>query len=175
MLAKLIAGCYYSNMKPQRAVSASSRPPTLLALPSYVAGNVAYLGNRTLVARLKEHGLGLAQYAVLVALLDFGASPPHELATRLQTDRSHISAYVEASVKRGWVIRVPDTADRRRVTVELTPEGRDLVDELAAWAAEAQRDFLSALTETEQETLRLLLLRILEAGEASNAQDCETD
>jgi DNA-binding MarR family transcriptional regulator len=111
----------------------------------------------------------------LVALLDFGASPPHELATRLQTDRSHISAYVEALVQSGWVIRLPDTTDRRRVTVELTAEGRALVEELTAWAAEAQQDFLSALTESEQHTLRLLLLKILAAGDATHTADCEPD
>jgi DNA-binding MarR family transcriptional regulator len=170
-----MAGCYYSKMKPQGPVAVTGRPPTLLALPSYLAGNVAHLGNRTLVARLKEDGLRLPQYAVLVALLDFGASPPHELATRLQTDRSHISAYVEALVQSGWVIRLPDTTDRRRVTVELTAEGRALVEELTAWAAEAQQDFLSALTESEQHTLRLLLLKILAAGDATHTADCEPD
>lgn len=175
MLAKVIAGCYYSKVKRQEYASLSRRPPTLLALPSYLAGNVAYLGHRTLVARLKEHGLGLAQYGVLVALLDFGGSPPHELAARLQTDRSHISAHVEALVKRGWVIRVPDTTDRRRVTVELTTDGRNVVDGLAAWAAEAQRSFLSALTESEQHTLRLLLLKILASGEVAHTPDCETE
>ncbi|MWB99434.1 MarR family winged helix-turn-helix transcriptional regulator [Agromyces seonyuensis] len=156
-------------MESQDELSASHRPPSLLALPSYLAGNVAHVGNRTLVAKLKEHGIGLAQYGVLVALADFGALPPHELARRLSTDRSHISAYVEVLQKRGWVIREPDAADRRRVIVALTDGGRSLATGLMTWAAEAQADFLSALSESEQRTLRTLLLKILASAEASDA------
>ena len=173
-MPQVMASCYYSNMTSTED-PISRRPPTLLALPSYLAGNVAYVGNRTLIAKLKEHGLGLAQFAVLVALVDFGASPPHELARRLGTDRSHISAYVESLLKRGWVIREPDAADRRRVSVDLTDEGRDLVDGLTTWAADAQRDFLSALTEHEQQTLRTLLLKILAVAEASDATNDDTE
>lgn len=133
------------------------------------------LGNSPLVALLKQEGLGLAQFAVLVALLDFGELPPHELASRLHTDRSHISAYVEALLKRGWVIRVPDVSDRRRVTVKLTEQGRDLVQRLTAAAAESQRSFLAALSDAEQRTLRKLLMRIISSAESSEISACELD
>jgi MarR family transcriptional regulator, lower aerobic nicotinate degradation pathway regulator len=108
------------------------------------------------------------QYGVLVAPSDFGGLAPHELAARLQMDRSHVSAYVDALRKRGWVVRVPDDADRRRVTVHLTDEGRALVTQLNAAAADSQRDFLGELSAAEQRTLRTLLMKIIVSAESSD-------
>ncbi len=51
------------------------RPPTLLALPSYLAGHVARIGHRALVEALKEYDLRLPHFAVLVGLGDFGPLP----------------------------------------------------------------------------------------------------
>ena len=147
--------------------SQSHRPPTLLALPSYLAGSVARLGNSALVAALREHDLRLPQFAVLVALSDFGPLAPHELATRLQADRSHISAYVEALVKREWVARVQDEADRRRVTVDLTAEGRRRVVELTAAAEASEHALLGSLSREECATLRDLLTKVIVANESS--------
>ena len=147
--------------------SQSHRPPTLLALPSYLAGSVARLGNASLVAVLKDHDLRLPQFAVLVALSDFGPLAPHEIATRLQADRSHISAYVEALVNRGWVARVQDDTDRRRVSVELTAEGRQRVAELSASAAASEQALLGSLTREECDTLRSLLVKVILANEST--------
>ena len=166
---------YYSHVPSADDGSVSQRPPTLLALPSYLAGSVSMLGNRPLVAVLKHHGLGLPQYAVLVALWDFGPLAPHELASRLRTDRSHISTYVEALLNRDLVLRVPDSADRRRVTVNLTDEGRVLVQRLMTAAATSQASFLNALTDAEQGTLRTLLMKVMVAAESRPASADPSD
>jgi DNA-binding MarR family transcriptional regulator len=129
------------------------------------------LGHRSLVEVLKEHDLRLPQYAVLVALLDFGDLAPHELASRLQTDRSHISAYTEMLVNRDLVTRVPDVTDRRRVTVQLTPAGRDLVEHLTASAADSQQFLLDALSDDEQRTLRALLTKVIVTAEAGHPSE----
>ena len=71
-----------------------------MGLPSYLAGSVARIGRDHLVSTLDAHELRLPQYAVLAALNDFGPLAPHELATRLQADRSHVSTYVEALARR---------------------------------------------------------------------------
>lgn len=127
------------------------------------------LGHRSLVEVLRKHDLRLPQYAVLVALMDFGDLAPHELASRLQTDRSHISSYTETLLNRGWVTRVPDESDRRRVTVQLTDSGCELVEGLAAMAADSQQFLLSALSDAEQDTLRALLMKVIVTAEANPA------
>lgn len=144
----------------------SVRPPTLLALPSYLAGSVAVAGNRRLTAILRRHDLGLPQFAVLVALHDFGDLAPHELATRIQTDRSHISLYTEALVQRGLLQRVQDSSDRRRVIVGLTHQGADLTSVLIESAVESQAGFLGVLSEREQRSFRALLTKVIASTEA---------
>ncbi len=132
-----------------------------MGLPSYLAGSVARIGHEHLVAVLGEHDLRLPQYAVLAALSDFGPLAPHELATRLRTDRSHISAYVEALVQRGWVSRDPDPTDRRRQSVVLTEAGAGLFGDLRLAAAASQATFLGMLTPAERDTLLALLRKVI--------------
>src|ERR687896_887656 len=99
--------------------AAEIRPPSLLALPSYLAGNVARIGHRRLIEALAERELRLAHYAVLAALSDFGALAQHELADRLDLNRSHLVGYVDHVEQRGLVRRDRDPDDRRRIRVTL--------------------------------------------------------
>lgn len=113
------------------------------------------------MAVLAARGLKLPQYAVLVALADFGELAPHELAARLQTDRSHVSASIELLAKQGLVRREPHPTDRRRLVVSLTDTGSAVAAELGHAARAAEQSLLSALSEREKETLRSLLLTII--------------
>lgn len=99
------------------------RPPSLLALPTYLVSHVARIGHDALVSGIAEHGLRLPHFAALTALADFGPLPQHELADRLGLNRSHLVGYLDAVEKRGLVRRDRDPADRRRQVVALTPEG----------------------------------------------------
>ena len=140
---------------------AARRPPSLMGLPSYLAGSVARIGHDHLVSTLDAHDLRLPQYAVLAALSDFGPLAPHELATRLQADRSHISTYVEALARRGWVRREPDPLDRRRHRVALTDPGAAVFADLREAAAASQSTFLRVLTDQERRTLLDLLAKVI--------------
>jgi DNA-binding MarR family transcriptional regulator len=132
---------------------------------------VARIGHEHLVASLGEHGLRLPQYAVLAALSDFGPLAPHVLAARLKIDRSHISSYVEALARRGWVRREPDPIDRRRHSVALTEAGAQLFDELNEAAARSQDRFLGVLTVHERRTLLALLTRVIVDNDRDAAPD----
>lgn len=146
------------------------RPPSLLALPSYLAGNAARIGNAHLVAALASHGLRLPQHAVLAALADYGPLAPHELASCLRMDRSHVSAYLESLVRRGWVRRENDPRDRRRRRVVLTDSGAGLARELGTEARRAQADFLRGLSAAERETLIALLAKLVDTADRDQTQ-----
>jgi DNA-binding MarR family transcriptional regulator len=146
-------------------VTAEIRPPSLLALPSYLAGNVARIGHRLLLEALAEHDLRLAHFAVLAALSDFGPLAQHELADRLDINRSHLVGYVDYIEQLGLVRRDRDPEDRRRQRVALTAAGRELLRDLRAVAKRSQADFLSALSKSERETLLALLRKVLDASD----------
>ena len=152
-------------------MTAEIRPPSLLALPSYLAGNVARIGHRLLLEALAEHDLRLAHFAVLAALSDFGPLAQHELADRLDINRSHLVGYVDEIEQRGLVRRDRDPEDRRRQRVALTAGGRKLLRDLGAVAKRSQADFLSALSGSERETLLALLRKVLDASDEARLAD----
>ncbi|WP_326794297.1 MarR family transcriptional regulator [Streptomyces sp. NBC_01808] len=140
-----------------------NRPPSLLALPTYLASHVARIGHDVLIAAVGEHGLRLPHFATLTALADFGPLPQHVLADRLGFNRSHLVGYLDAVEERGLVHRTRDPGDRRRQLVALTEEGERLHAELRRVAERAQEEFLCDLTAPERETLTALLRRVLVA------------
>src|SRR3954447_1381260 len=117
-----------------------NRPPTLLALPSYVAGNVARIGHRLLFEALTEHDLRLVHFAILTALSDFGPLAQHELADRLNVNRSHLVGYLDEIERRKLVRRDREPGDRRRQQVALTPAGRKLLGPLQDVARRSQAE-----------------------------------
>ncbi|MCX4974655.1 MarR family winged helix-turn-helix transcriptional regulator [Streptomyces sp. NBC_00620] len=141
--------------------SPATRPPTLLALPSYLAGHVARIGHRTLVEALREHGLRLPHFAILAGLGDFGPLAQHELADRLGLNRSHLVGYLDEVEQQDLVHRERDPRDRRRQRVALTAAGETRLEELKKVADRSQADFLSDLSATERETLITLMRRIV--------------
>lgn len=145
------------------------RPPSLLALPSYLAGHVARIGHDALVEAVGRHGLRLPHFATLTALADFGPLPQHVLADRLGFQRSHLGGYLDLIEERGLVHRTRDPADRRRQLVGLTEEGTRLQRTLWQVAEELQDSFLAGFTPAERETLTALLLRLLDADDRARA------
>jgi DNA-binding MarR family transcriptional regulator len=151
------------------------RPPTLLELPSYLAGAVARVGHQQLVAALAEHDLRLPHFAVLAALSDFGPTAQHELADRLAINRSHLVGYLDEVEGRGFVHRERDPADRRRQQVALTPLGREQAKRLRTAARRSQDAFLGTLSEAERATLVALLRRVVEAADRTRVGPPEAD
>ncbi len=145
----------------------SSRPPSLLKLPAYLMANVSRIGHRELEAELGRHDLRLPHYAILLALSDFGAMAQHELADRLDGNRSHAVGYLDHLQELELVARERDPADRRRQNVTLTPQGTGLLDTLARDVARATDAMLQPLTDAERKTLAALLRRILQAHDSN--------
>ncbi len=146
-------------------MSVNRRPPTLLELPSYLAGHVARIGNRPLEEELASRGLRLPHFAVLTALHDLGPVAQHELADRLRFNRSHLVGYLDHLERADLVVRERDSEDRRRQVVQLTPAGARLASELAGTARAVERAQLGALTDDELATLTGLLRRVLDAAD----------
>ncbi|MFD7025464.1 MarR family winged helix-turn-helix transcriptional regulator [Promicromonospora sukumoe] len=147
------------------------RPPTLLGLPSYLAGHVWRIGNEPLVEELAGHGLRLPHFAVLAGLHDFGPVAQHELAERLGLNRSHLVGYLDHLEVAGLVSRVRDSDDRRRQLVEATASGVVLTAELIRTAQKVERAQFDALTDDELITLTRLLRKVLDANDVPDRSD----
>jgi long-chain acyl-CoA synthetase len=83
--------------------------------------------SRQVEITLTESQLSVAQFRLLDRLSG-GSAVGHSLAEWLAVKPPSITALVDGLVARGLVERTVDPTDRRRVTHELTPEGRGLYD-----------------------------------------------
>jgi DNA-binding MarR family transcriptional regulator len=74
-----------------------------------------------------EIGISLAQLFVLQQVAERPATSLNDLAERTATHQSSVSVVVRRLVDRGLVTRRADTADKRRVQIEVTPAGEKLL------------------------------------------------
>jgi DNA-binding MarR family transcriptional regulator len=72
-------------------------------------------------------GLSAGELLALAHLSVSGALGPTELTRRLHMTTGAMTAMLDRLAERGFVVREPHATDRRRVTVRLTPEGRDRI------------------------------------------------
>ncbi len=109
-------------------------------------------------------GLSRGEVGALSALRTAG--PPYRLSpTRLSKGLMLSSAGVTSRIdrleRRGFVRRLADPDDRRGVIIELTDEGREVVDAAVAAIAISDRQLLERLDPQEVEQLEGLLRKLL--------------
>ncbi|BBB01594.1 putative MarR family transcriptional regulator [Actinacidiphila reveromycinica] len=142
-------------------------PPSLTALTPYLLSKTGKEARSRLAASLAEEGLRLWHMAVLAALADFGPHAQRDLAARVSVDASDIVKVVDDLAAAGYAGRARDAADRRRVNVAITPEGRAALERLRRKAAVVQEEVLAPLDAAECEQLHALLSRVYAALETA--------
>ena len=122
-----------------------------------------------LLARRQEElfdrfGLSRGEVGALSALRISGPPyrlSPTRLAKGLMLSSAGITSRIDRLERRGLVRRLDDPDDRRGVIIELTDEGRDVVDEAVAALAISDRQLLDRLDPQEVEQLEGLLRKVL--------------
>ena len=127
---------------------------------------------RTLASELRRpgHTLSPVFHCGLLAILASRQHNLSELAEKHGVSAATTSDSITALVGRGWVSRVRDPHDRRRVLIELTPAGRDVFDVIRSAAEARVAELLASLSSDECDQLLagLAMLRtILARGEDS--------
>jgi DNA-binding MarR family transcriptional regulator len=103
--------------------------------------------------------LGPSEVAALLALRR-GPSPISGVARSVGIRPNGASVLVERLHARGLVRRERSRRDNRVVSVELTPSGQALADELSEAAEGRLQEMLSTLTDEQRTLLPVLLARI---------------
>ena len=116
-------------------------------------------------ATLVDHyGLEEYEYATLHFLGGCGPdhrATPSEIATWARMSPSGITGRLDALEKRGFIRRLPSPADRRKVIVELTEEGRQAWRSTFDPQTNEEAKVLAALNPDEQEQLNAMLRRMM--------------
>lgn len=125
---------------------------------------VARLFGERLAAKAADHGLGVGEGDVLFTLRRAGSPyrlSPSELAESTLVTSGTMTSRLDRLESRGLVRRIPNPDDRRGLMVELTADGRRLVDRVVPEHVASEQEMLSALSRREREELTRLMRKLL--------------
>jgi DNA-binding MarR family transcriptional regulator len=145
-------------------------PEQFYNVATYLArDSVGYLVRRLYAifsARLEssfaDHGFTLMQWGVLMHLRDGLARTASDIAIAFQHDSGALTRVLDHLEEGGYLRRRRSMRDRRVVELELTPEGRQVVEELLPTVVAEMNAVLAPLSRAEFEQFRGMLTRILE-------------
>ena len=112
-------------------------------------------------------GIGRPEFDVLATLRRAGAPyrlSPGELAASMMLSTGGTTARLDRLERARLVARSPSPTDRRGVLVELTAQGRDLVDRAVEAGLAEQHRLLAGLPEPKRRQLDVLLREALRAA-----------
>lgn len=119
-------------------------------------------------------GLGISKLGVLGFLQRCGDTTAVALAAYLQVKPQSMTRLIADLEERGLIVRRPDSIDRRRIRIAITPGGVGLLLEEVVGQRKKLEDTMSTLlTPTEQDLLRLasdLMCRLARSVETGDAQ-----
>jgi MarR family 2-MHQ and catechol resistance regulon transcriptional repressor len=111
----------------------------------------------SLTSRLSQRGtqgnLTESQFGVLETLYHLGSMCQYQLASKILKSSGNLTMVIDNLEKRSLVRRVRDLEDRRKIQVQLTDEGRQLIGQIFPGHVASITEEMSALTPQEQETL----------------------
>jgi DNA-binding MarR family transcriptional regulator len=114
-------------------------------------------------AALKPVGLSLAQYVALAELDERPGSTGSDLARACLVTPQAMMVVLKALEEQGLVVRSPHERHRNVLEVHLTEPGREALHTARAHVGPVEQRFLTAMSPDEQNTLRELLLRCIDA------------
>lgn len=115
----------------------------------YVSNHVS----QAFAQKVEAHGVTVAEWVLLRAMFDAGASNPSQLADQLGLTRGAVSKLMERLIQKKLARRSAEGPDRRYQTVALTARGRKRTPALARLADENDREFFGHLTNEERTRL----------------------
>lgn len=122
--------------------------------------------------RLKtEFDLSISAANVL-AIVDGAGEPitPGEIAERAIIAAASTTSVLDTLERRGLVERRPHPTDRRKLLIELTPEGRKTIDQILPGIHRVETRVMSALTPDERREMLALIAKV-QASVASVAEE----
>jgi MarR family 2-MHQ and catechol resistance regulon transcriptional repressor len=106
---------------------------------------------------IAEFDMGVTDFGVLEALLHKGPLSVKQIGEKVLLTSGSMTAAVDRLERRGLVTRNDDARDRRARIIQLTPQGRELIEHAFA----CHRDVLEHALEGFAEGERFLLLPLL--------------
>ena len=109
---------------------------------------------------LEAHGFTFVQYQIMVQLRDGIAVNPKDLCAQIRHDSGALTRVIDQLAERGLLERSRRDRDRRKVELELTAAGREVVESLIPLVVEQLNLALAEFSTDEVQELTRLLLKL---------------
>ncbi|MDA3833968.1 MAG: MarR family transcriptional regulator [Spirochaetales bacterium] len=119
---------------------------------------------------VKSHGLTGPQLLVLKELSENPSITPSQLARRLSISQATITTMLDRLAKNGHLKRFRDTADKRKVHIELQEKGLDILERSPSVLQEDFVRTFSNLPDWQQTQILSSLQRVAQLMNAQNIQ-----
>jgi DNA-binding MarR family transcriptional regulator len=129
--------------------------------PIHLLRRVHQRATALLADQIAEHDLTPGQFYALSRLDEHGTVSQNHLGRLAAMDPATIQGVIRRLSDRGYVHRLPDPSDRRRMLLRMTPEAQQIVRHIHDAAQRAQDAFLDPLDNRERQKLQALLRKLL--------------
>lgn len=103
-----------------------------------------------------------------------GPRTPAELAEAAGVTRATMTGLIDTLERDGYVVREPDTSDRRMLSVRLTAKGEQFLQEFLPGHFRIVASVMNTLSETERKTLVSLLVKVQQHAASLRAEPAAT-
>ena len=139
-------------------------------LPGHYIRRLQQIAVGVFMDETHDFGLTPVQFAALNALMVHPGIDQRTLAAGIGFDTSTMGGVVDRLEARGWLVRQVSPEDRRARLLHVTPEGQQLLTDVADAVLKTQERILRPLPEDQQqEFLRMLKVLVDANNEASRA------
>lgn len=118
----------------------------------------------TVAETFKKYGINPGEYAVLCNLRVNGRPyqlSPKEIIKSVLLTSGGMSNLLERMEKKKLIKRIADPHDRRGVLVQLTDEGKKIIDAAMTEHVDVEQELVSSLDKNERVALEVLLKKLL--------------
>jgi len=110
----------------------------------------------------KRTGISLTRYEMLHTLLNRGKLPQTELQQSLKIDQAAITRHLKILEDKSFVLRERNKQNNREVIVEITDEGRKVLEDCDGNRKQFFDDLFIDFSEEEKRQLQTLVTKLLD-------------
>jgi len=156
-----------SSTRRPRAARAEAQPQlNLNQSVGYLARYAHRAFAKALAGELAPHDILGGQWSVLRVLWEQEGLSQVDLAERMRVEKASLTSLLDAMERRKLIVRSRNSADRRKVNINLTAYGRSLKAQLLPYGVSINRRATRGMSTAEVDQLRGLLARVIRNLEA---------